>query len=244
MDTVSQSQVFESANRKYMMKGEEMNKEWTRFQSYAAFPADSVAKPIRLAGAGFFYTGSGEEVACFCCGVKNAVWTEEETALEVHQRLSPHCRYMCGEETTNIAINGENTLKNVASSSKASNVKKDCYIPPTKSHIHQSTDNSELHSSAKFSSKEAPTHSSQNHNDRTTNLDTATNGQIELYPGIRHAKPKHPDYALVCARQRSFYLWPEDHVVDPAVLSKAGFFFAGLLKFLLKVNINILIPAH
>ncbi|XP_060575389.1 baculoviral IAP repeat-containing protein 7-A-like [Ruditapes philippinarum] len=222
------------ARGKHMIKGDAMNKEWARFQSYINFPRESVASPLRLANAGFYYSGSGEEVECFCCGLRTGVWTEDETPLDVHQRLSPHCRFICGEETTNVAVNGENRLKSVTNCSKASDLTNDNKRPVTKTVLQQSENNSGLNTcqptdqAAEHALTETPTTSYQTHNNEATNLPAAINGHIERYPGIKGSRPKHPDYALFSARQSSFSLWPENHEIDPAILSQAGFYFAGM----------------
>ncbi|XP_053396997.1 baculoviral IAP repeat-containing protein 3-like [Mercenaria mercenaria] len=116
----------EFAREKYFTQDAVMNNEWSRLGSFKAFPADSAANTLRLANAGFYYTGSGEEAVCYFCGLRNDDWTEDETVLEVHRRLSPHCRYICGGDTTNTAIHGDNTLKSVPNCSKSSYFKSEC----------------------------------------------------------------------------------------------------------------------
>jgi hypothetical protein len=177
-----------------MIKGDAMTTKWARFQSYINFPRESVASPLRLANAGFYYSGSGEEVVCFCCGLRTGVWTQEETPLDVHQRLSPHCRFICGEETTNVAVNGENRLKSVTNCSKASDLTNDNKRPVTKTVLQQSENNSGLNTcqptqAVEHASIETPLQSYQTHNNAATNLPAAINGQIERYPGIKGSRP-------------------------------------------------------
>lgn len=55
----------------------------------------------------------------------------------------------------------------------------------------------------------------------------STQTTIEYYPGIRECKPKFPDYALLCARLKSFSSWSSGKISNPETLSKAGLFFSG-----------------
>ena len=48
-----------------------------------------------------------------------------------------------------------------------------------------------------------------------------------VYPGITDSRPKHPEYALLSIRQKSFCQWHTNNNIDPDVLSKAGFAFTG-----------------
>ncbi|XP_060599867.1 putative inhibitor of apoptosis [Ruditapes philippinarum] len=142
-------------------------------------------------------------------------------------------RFICGEETTNVAVNGENRLKSVTNCSKASDLTNDNKRPVTKTVLQQSENNSGLNTcqptqAVEHASIETPSQSYQTHNNAATNLPAAINGQIERYPGIKGSRPKHPDYALFSVRQRSFSLWPEDHEIDPVILSQAGFYFTGM----------------
>ncbi|XP_053396965.1 putative inhibitor of apoptosis [Mercenaria mercenaria] len=118
--------MMETLHDKHSSQWDMMNKEWSRFRSFMNFPAESVASTLRLAEAGFYYTGSGEEAVCFFCGLRNDAWSEDETVFEVHRRLSPHCRYICGGDTNNTAIHGDNRLKTVQNYSKGSYFTSEC----------------------------------------------------------------------------------------------------------------------
>ena len=61
-------------------------------------------RPLKLAKAGFFYTGRGDVVQCFYCGVKLKNWVSCDVPYKEHCKFSPNCRYMymtrvCPEET-------------------------------------------------------------------------------------------------------------------------------------------------
>ncbi|XP_045202698.2 inhibitor of apoptosis protein-like [Mercenaria mercenaria] len=218
-----------------------MNKEFSRFASFKTFPADSVARPIRLAQAGFYYTGSGEEVICFCCGVRNDVWTEDESLLEVHRRLSPKCRYICGADTTNIAIHGD-TVSNCSKemrenfefkTSESIYDKGSTYAAEQSNEISEDLRNLDvtgISTRHDFTENVTVEHGGTNQECGMAAkfVSSLTNGQIEIYPGISHSRPKHSEYALLSERLASFHEWPARHVADPNVLAKAGFYSAGM----------------
>ncbi|XP_053405657.1 E3 ubiquitin-protein ligase XIAP-like [Mercenaria mercenaria] len=202
-----------------------MINEWTRLYSFMTFPPDSAVRPIllRFPKAGFYYTGSGEEVACFCCGLKIEFWPADETAFEVHRRLSPHCRYICGGDTTNITIHGDNRLKTVPNYSKGSYFTSECgkTLSETQS-VHFNFKNSDSESDKGSYTKSS--HTAGQSND--------TGLKVELYPRISGSRPKYSDYALLSERLASSSQWPERHGLEPQVLAKAGFYSAEKQRLL------------
>ena len=48
----------------------------------------------KLVGAGFFFTGVGQEVQCFQCGVKHSNWHQGDIPFNVHQLLNPCCPFL------------------------------------------------------------------------------------------------------------------------------------------------------
>lgn len=221
-----------------------MNNEWNRFSSFSTFPPESKAMPLRLAQAGFFYSGYNEEAICFYCGLKNNIWRDDEAVLDAHKRLSPRCGFISGESTNNIAIHGHKTLtlKDVRS-------QKTDFDQHDLRHVE--TQNCSLSESARVDSKtenvlnnsQAKTQNMQsdeiifNHASRKENdmvHASFTDGQVQLYPGVCDEKPKHPDYMLENIRLSSFSKWPVTGTlsIQPHDLARAGFFYTGMLKVL------------
>ena len=46
---------------------------------------------IRLARAGFYYTGQSSETKCFSCGITYKDWTSGDDPMTIHRTLSPSC---------------------------------------------------------------------------------------------------------------------------------------------------------
>lgn len=71
-----------------------LSKELNRVGTLRQYPADNCPSLIRLAAAGFYYTGKGREVRCFSCDVSCSDWSYNSVPSEVHRRISPDCEYL------------------------------------------------------------------------------------------------------------------------------------------------------
>ncbi|XP_053396720.1 putative inhibitor of apoptosis [Mercenaria mercenaria] len=81
-----------------------MKYEWARYESFKTYPKSAPHFPSTLARDGFYYTGDGTFVTCFCCG--NRLDTaEHENIAEAHRHRSPNCRFARGESSANVPIN-------------------------------------------------------------------------------------------------------------------------------------------
>uniref|UniRef100_A0A182YTM3 RING-type domain-containing protein n=1 Tax=Biomphalaria glabrata TaxID=6526 RepID=A0A182YTM3_BIOGL len=59
---------------------------------------------IDLSKAGFFYTGSSDEVQCFVCGLKVADWERHHDPFVVHATRNPQCPFVLGSGSGNIPV--------------------------------------------------------------------------------------------------------------------------------------------
>lgn len=75
-----------------------MNSETNRLATFCNWPPEAPVNPIRIAKAGFFYTGQGTEVECFSCGGKISQWNYGDQAMLRHQRMQPNCRFVVNPE--------------------------------------------------------------------------------------------------------------------------------------------------
>ena len=63
----------------------DLNK-WPHFQ-HEFLAADKMAQ------CGLFYTGLGDKVACYKCGIGLHKWEEDDVPREVHARYSSDCKF-------------------------------------------------------------------------------------------------------------------------------------------------------
>ncbi|XP_053389602.1 E3 ubiquitin-protein ligase XIAP-like [Mercenaria mercenaria] len=228
-----------------------MYHEWARYESFKTFPKDCTVSTLRLAQAGFYYTGNGVETACFSCGVKNEKWTGNESVIELHKRLSPKCKFINGERTENVPIHGigeseqnqsggacggpEDLSENnaVRETGQKKHIEHRNEITRTRNEVSQETEqNLEQTNTNTGNSFQNPLE-----NERHIILQNGYSGQhseyrpteeIQHFPGITNEQPKHPDYATRGVRLSSFSQWPLGHVMKPEDLAEAGFFFCGM----------------
>ncbi|XP_060072005.1 death-associated inhibitor of apoptosis 1-like [Ylistrum balloti] len=111
LDVFPSSLNFYFQNSENGDASESMNIEWLRLRSFSADRNISV-RPIRLARAGFYYTGTSDEVRCFSCGIQRSNWMAGEDPAEIHKRISPLCRHVNGTDNRNIAISRESDHTN------------------------------------------------------------------------------------------------------------------------------------
>lgn len=66
----------------------------SRLATYQAWPPGLHQKPQQLAGAGFFYEGTSDQVKCFSCDGGLGSWEEEDSPEEQHRKWFPHCTFV------------------------------------------------------------------------------------------------------------------------------------------------------
>ncbi|NXG57432.1 XIAP ligase, partial [Hemiprocne comata] len=83
-------------------KNPAMCSEETRLKSFYNWPLNGQLTPKELANAGFYYTGVGDQVACFCCGGKLKQWEPSDIAWSEHKRHFPKCFFVLGRDVGNV----------------------------------------------------------------------------------------------------------------------------------------------
>ncbi|CAG5028184.1 unnamed protein product [Parnassius apollo] len=71
-----------------------MNLETNRLNTFTNWPSSAPVDPIRIAKAGFFYTGQGTEVQCFSCGGKISQWNYGDQVMWRHRTMDPNCAFV------------------------------------------------------------------------------------------------------------------------------------------------------
>lgn len=75
-----------------------MNYETNRLNTFTDWPSSAPVDPIRIAKAGFFYTGEGTEVKCFCCSSKISQWNYGDQVMWRHRQMQPTCVFVTNPE--------------------------------------------------------------------------------------------------------------------------------------------------
>ena len=98
---------------------EEMSYEGRRLQSFENFL--SPVSAIRLAQAGFYCSGQGDETTCFSCGLRYDHWRRSDEPLAVHRLMAPMCPFILGEDSRNTPIHPEDSKSVKVSDDRARN---------------------------------------------------------------------------------------------------------------------------
>uniref|UniRef100_A0A7G3AFX6 Putative death-associated inhibitor of apoptosis 1 isoform x2 n=2 Tax=Lutzomyia longipalpis TaxID=7200 RepID=A0A7G3AFX6_LUTLO len=66
----------------------------SRLESFTDWPVGMRTRPEDLASAGFYYSGRGDIVFCFVCGLKVNQWKITDDPFEKHAKLSRKCIFL------------------------------------------------------------------------------------------------------------------------------------------------------
>lgn len=78
---------------------EDQKYEFVRLLTFnKVWPKSSVAYPLRLAQAGFYYTGKEDQVTCSWCGITKGSWQNGDEPWFIHLTLSPDCPFFNSDE--------------------------------------------------------------------------------------------------------------------------------------------------
>ena len=90
-----------------------------RLKTFYNWPKQMIPDKYALAKAGFLYTGEGDKVMCFRCGVGVCDWERTDGAWKEHKKWSPNCDYLKmvgGNEDLPDTPNGFGQVKSSTSS--------------------------------------------------------------------------------------------------------------------------------
>lgn len=66
----------------------------SRLLTFKSFPLASFQNKYSLADSGFIYSGKGDIVECFCCGLTLHDWQKNDIPWIEHSRCNPNCTYV------------------------------------------------------------------------------------------------------------------------------------------------------
>ena len=196
-----------------------MKSELNRLNSFSNWPNSTGVDPAELARAGFYYTGQGDLVKCFCCGIGVHSWCPLDDPEDEHHIHSANCPFLInpsssgnvpiliGPEETNSGNNRENQRR-------------------SRSQLSHPSESSEIPIRLEGVKSRMRTHIG---NDSINSL----LNQWELLHIVTD-RPKHPNYRLLANRTRSFKNWPIEHIQKGKRLAEAGFYYTG--KMLQKIK--------
>ena len=81
-----------------------MQYEGKRLGTFKNWPQWAGVWPTLLARAGFYYMGTADQVACFCCSGRLKTWEAGDSPLTEHKRFFPQCKFVTRRDTRNVPL--------------------------------------------------------------------------------------------------------------------------------------------
>ena len=231
---------------------EEMQYEGVRLNTFKDWPNWAAVWPTLLARAGFYYTKTADQVACFCCSGRLKTWEAGDSPLTEHKRFFPQCRFMTGRDSTNVPLGEapEVEAREVPSSGQSSRTqtKSKYYVQRAKhaaainsqpvkvlgrpaAGLDQQSGPTSLGNSAttvqksQYASLQYSTTNEALSSSRRGGLSMATGGATGI---LSLSLQQLQDMKLESKRLESFTNWPTIAYVRPENLSKAGLYYLGI----------------
>ncbi|PSN55333.1 Death-associated inhibitor of apoptosis 2 [Blattella germanica] len=184
-----------------------MNIEKNRLRTFETWPANVEVEPQRIAKAGFFSTGLGLEVQCFCCGGKISEWNYGDQVMARHRALDPQCPFV-----RNPTQSGNVPFIPGATPTPAS--------PPPPPSARPSISTAE----EEEEEEEEPQQEQQQQEEEPQQQEAQQNRQSSTVRDLG-VWDQGSAYRSEEARLQSFRTWPISYIVAPERLAKAGFYY-------------------
>ena len=228
---------------------EEMQYEGVRLETFKNWPNWAAVWPTLLAKAGFYYTKTADQVACFSCSGRLKTWEAGDSPLTEHKRFFPQCRFVTGRDSSNVPLGGMIETPEVPPGGQNNHTRN---VPPGEACNepvgHQSGRRGDYY-------RNLATRSAQRDGSTSlTRLTTEINqqyprGQYESLPSsARRDRPAHCiprmltggtplrtdrnlstlAMKLESKRLESFTDWPTRSYARPEKLAKAGLYYLGI----------------
>eukprot|EP00105_Crassostrea_gigas_P008996 XP_011423764.1 PREDICTED: uncharacterized protein LOC105325768 isoform X2 [Crassostrea gigas] len=183
-------------------KHDTMAMEFLRLCSMHDYPSKQGPSLLRLAEAGFYYEGNGDELICFSCGVRNRNWSYGDSPREIHQRLSPGCKFLTEGGDGNVQVPRDQPTEELASHQTNRMVETDGLNVSDSASVREPANN-------------------------TAHLSSAGYSQLRSESPQPVMAIKHPEYTARSARLGSYQTFPRHMKQHPADMTDAGFYYAG-----------------
>lgn len=232
----------ECAKYPEMKDPDKMKYDIIRYSSFSGFKRNCPISLMKLSRAGFYYDENSDSVKCFQCNYAYIDIQSNDDPMEIHYKNSPNCNFVkenydsshlaasvIREESHSPAVlrnayGGQTIIPETTMNERRHNLVENC----------ASTQN-QINNQGSIVEENRPSFSSINSTTQASGQNMCksrpkiTRKAIFEDLGICIEKPKHPKYAILTNRLTSFNSWPKPVIVSGEKLSKAGFFYDGML---------------
>ena len=211
----------------------QMENHLLRLATFGNLPESASLSPCMASKAGFYYTGEGDTVGCYSCGLRLNNWESGVHPMTAHRELSPDCQFVVTQHGDDVSA--EQVVSQIAPTSRPSS-----QLPQSHNH-HQRRRRGynsrqdyyrQLASAAGSLRLPADTSIDRTSNDSSivssrlphSNVDRFTSRQ--MMQRINYNDPSLLE-EMKYERQRvsSYTNWPRDTNIEPEALAQAGLFY-------------------
>ena len=212
-----------------------MQYEAVRLKSFKDWPNWAAVWPTLLARAGFYYTKTADQVACFCCSGRLKTWEAGDSPLTEHKRFFPQCRFMTGRDSTNVPLGEAPEVETPevppCGQSSCTKAKSGYYVQLAKrvAGLDQHSGPTSLNHSTTTVKGRFP-QTGQYASLQYSAANEAPQGSLSMAAGgatgiASLSLQQLQDMKLESKRLESFTNWPTQAYACPANLAKAGLFY-------------------
>ena len=206
-----------------------MENHLMRLASFRNLPESASIFPSMASKAGFYYTGEGDTVACYSCGLRLNHLESGVQPMTAHRELSPNCQFVVTQHRDDVSA--EQVVSQIAPTSRPSS-----QLP--QSHNHHRRRRRGYNSRHDYYRQLAALHLSAD-----TNTDRASHASLLVSSTLVYSdvdrftsrqmmqRINNNDPTLLeemkYERQRvsSYTNWPRDTNIEPEALAQAGLFY-------------------
>ena len=92
-EDVTKNRVDEEGNKTWIPHNTSMALATDRENSFITWPRQIAQKASDFVPSGFYYTGRGDVVQCFFCGIALKHWSRNDSVNLEHRKHSPECKF-------------------------------------------------------------------------------------------------------------------------------------------------------
>ena len=92
-EDVTNNRLDEKQNKNWIPHNTSMAMATDRENSFITWPRQIAQKASDFVPSGFYYTGRGDVVQCFFCGIALKHWSRNDSVNLEHRKHSPECKF-------------------------------------------------------------------------------------------------------------------------------------------------------
>ena len=211
----------------FVSPNQAMDNYLLRLATYNNLPDWAVLSPMKAAKSGLYYTGEGDNVACYSCGLRLNHWESGVHPMTLHRRLSPECQFVVSQPTDDVSAE-----QDVSNTSRTSSERQDPQRRRRRGYNSTHDYYSQLASFAGALHSSSDTNTDRVSNASSPISSTHAYNNVDRFPSRRmRERINNNDPALMeemkfeICRLSNYSSWPRDTNIQPEALSQAGLFY-------------------